>query len=89
MRQCGNEGRRAMRSGAPAVTPGDSAQAGSAQCPVPNASRSVNCRTAALPHCRIDFVPYASNKKSRIKMRDDQTLTVLPSPAGEPEDGNS
>jgi len=43
MRQCGNEGRRALRSGAPAVTPSVSAQAGNAQCPMPNASRSV-CR---------------------------------------------
>jgi len=41
MRQCGNGGRRALRSGAPAVTPGASAQAGNAQCPLPNASRSV------------------------------------------------
>jgi len=30
MRQCGNEGRRAMRGGAPAVTPRVSAQAGNA-----------------------------------------------------------
>jgi len=53
MRQCGNDGRRAMRSGAPAVTPGVSAQAGNAQCPMPNASRSVNCRITALPNYRI------------------------------------
>ena len=50
-----------------------------------------DCRRAAMPNppnaqCPM---PNASNKKSRIKMRDDQTLTVLPSPAGEPEDGNS
>jgi hypothetical protein len=48
----------------------------------------------AAPQCPIPPIalcpmPNASNKKSRIKMRDDQTLTVLPSPAGEPEDGNS
>ena len=43
MWQCGNVGRRALRSGAPAVTPSGSAQAGNAQCPMPNASRSVNC----------------------------------------------
>jgi hypothetical protein len=57
MRQCGNVGRRAMRSGAPAVTPGGSAQAGNAQCPMPNASRSV-CRIAALANCLIAILPY-------------------------------
>jgi len=50
--------------------------------------------TAGAPQCPIPpnalcQMPNDSNKKSRIKMRDDQTLTVLPSPAGEPEDGNS
>jgi hypothetical protein len=50
MRQCGNVGRRAMRCGAPAVTPSVSAQAGNARFPMPNASRSV---IAALPNYRI------------------------------------
>jgi hypothetical protein len=45
MRQCGNVGRRAMRCGAPAVTPSVSAQAGNARCPMP--------REASLPHYRI------------------------------------
>ena len=50
--------------------------------------------TAGAPQCPIPPIalcpmPNASNKKSRIKMRDDQTLTVLPSPAGEPKERNS
>ena len=49
MRQCGNEGRRALRSGAPAVTPSVSAQAGNAQCPMPNAQ----CLAKRLPHYLI------------------------------------
>jgi hypothetical protein len=47
MRQCGNEGRRAMRSGAPAVTPGVSAQAGNAR------PRFQHCRIAAFTNCPI------------------------------------
>ena len=42
MWQCGNVGRRALRSGAPAVTPSGSAQAGNAR------PRFLHCRTAAL-----------------------------------------
>jgi hypothetical protein len=48
MRQCGNDGRRNLRCGAPAVTPSVSAHADNAQCPMPNVSRSVNCRIAKL-----------------------------------------
>ncbi len=51
MRQCGNVGRRALRCGAPAVTPGGSAQADNAECPMPNASRSV-CHIVKLEHHR-------------------------------------
>jgi hypothetical protein len=47
MRQCGNDGRRALRSGAPAVTPSGSAQAGNAR------PRFLNYRIAALPHSQI------------------------------------
>jgi len=47
MRQCGNVGRRAMRSGAPADTPSDFAQAGNAR------PRFKHCRITELPHCRI------------------------------------
>jgi hypothetical protein len=47
MRQCGNEGRRAMRSGAPAVTPGVSAQAGNAR------PRFQYYRITALANCLI------------------------------------
>jgi len=52
MRQCGNVGRRAMRCGAPAVTPSVSAQAGNAR------PRFHHCRIAALPHCRIATLPH-------------------------------
>jgi len=47
MRQFGNEGRRAMRCGAPADTPSDFAQAGNAR------PRFQHCRITELPHCRI------------------------------------
>ena len=50
MRQCGNVGRRALRSGAPAVTPSVSAQAGNAR------PRFHHCRIAALPHYRISIL---------------------------------
>ncbi len=44
MRQCGSVGRRALRCGAPAVTPSGSAQAGNAR------PRFLHCHIAALPH---------------------------------------
>ena len=47
MRQCGNVGRRAMRCGAPAVTPSVSAQAGNAR------PRFYHCRITALSNCHI------------------------------------
>jgi hypothetical protein len=48
MRQCGNVGRRALRSGAPAVTPSGSAQAGNAR------PRFLHYRIAALTNCLIN-----------------------------------
>ena len=78
VRQCGNEGRRALRCGAPAVTPIGSAQAGNAQCPMPNASRSVNCRTAALPHCLIGLVFVTFSALLNIKEKaQGETLGLL------------
>ncbi len=59
MRECGNVGRRAMRCGAPAVTPGVSAQAGNAR------PRFLNYRTPALPHCHIVFPPPLGGKKTK------------------------
>jgi hypothetical protein len=56
MRQCGNDGRRALRCGAPAVTPSVSAHADNAQCPMPNVSRSVNCRIAKLTNQLIKIL---------------------------------
>jgi len=44
MRQCGNVGRRAMRCGAPAVTPSVYAQAGNAR------PRFQHCLIAELPN---------------------------------------
>ena len=47
MRQCGNVGMRALRSGAPAVTLSGSAQAGNAR------PRFHHCHITELSHCRI------------------------------------
>jgi hypothetical protein len=51
MWQCGNEGRRALRSSAPAVTPGDSAQAGNAR------PHFLHYRIAALANWQIKKGP--------------------------------
>ena len=54
MWQCGNVGRRALRSGAPAVTPSGSAQAGNAR------PRFLHCRITAFSNCLIDTICLAA-----------------------------